>query len=349
MSSIEPELQEKIMYILKDEEEKTDLKDLAVLSRVGMKVASAFSAELDADPISASTTALIDLGLRLSEATNHGALTEILLHNSAGYSILTAINDDYVVFGGLKLKHRIGYYLGYVREMAKKLNILISGDEITEMTLSLQESELERLRQQKKEEEEAKPIKPSIEQDKAALDDLLGFLDDWEKEDVEFEDLEVENVGKIVSIPKSMTVGLSSSSKAAKLPEEDLQVIEKEIEQPAKAQSDFKVYKDEIPPVPLEDYTPMEIEETSQDAEEPISEPAVGGEVPKSEYLYETYNGSEPEELPSLDELPSFDELGVPDFESDFSAEEYDTEFVLEEESEALDSVLKELGWEEED
>ena len=55
------------------------------------------------------------------------------------------------------------------------------------------------------------------------------------------------------------------------------------------------------------------------------------------------------EQLPSLDELPSFEELGPPDFESEVSASEYDTEFVLEEESEALGSVLRDLGWEEED
>ena len=56
---------------------------------------------------------------------------------------------------------------------------------------------------------------------------------------------------------------------------------------------------------------------------------------------------SQPIELPTPDQIPSFDDLGPPDFES--TATEYDTEFVLEEESEALDSVLKDLGWEEEE
>ena len=54
------------------------------------------------------------------------------------------------------------------------------------------------------------------------------------------------------------------------------------------------------------------------------------------------------EELPPLDQLPSLDALAPPDFESQFAAPEYDTEFILEEESEALDSVLKDLGWDEE-
>ncbi|NHJ21080.1 MAG: roadblock/LC7 domain-containing protein, partial [Candidatus Lokiarchaeota archaeon] len=141
MSSLAPGIQENMMKILRFEEERTDLENLAVLSRVGMKVASAASSELDADATSASSTALIDLGLRLSEATAHGALTEIILHNTSGYSIILAINDEYLVFGGLKNVYRIGYYLGYLRELAKKLNILISGDQITDMTLSLEESE----------------------------------------------------------------------------------------------------------------------------------------------------------------------------------------------------------------
>jgi hypothetical protein len=99
------------------------------------------------------------------------------------------------------------------------------------------------------------------------------------------------------------------------------------------AESKFKVYEDEVPPIPLDDYTPMEIED------EPVSEeraPVREEQVP-------------PEQLPSLDDLPSFEELGPPDFETEVSASEYDTEFVLEEESEALGSVLRDLGWEEED
>ncbi|MHA1677538.1 MAG: hypothetical protein ACTSW3_02025, partial [Promethearchaeota archaeon] len=154
MSSIAPEIRAKIMEVLQNEEKKTDLDNLAVLSRVGMKVASSTSSEIDADATSASSTALIDLGLRLSEATAHGALTEIILHNSSGYCILQAINDDYIVFGGLKNIFRIGYYLGYLRELARKLNLLITGTEITEMALSLEESERAKFRKEYEIEEE---------------------------------------------------------------------------------------------------------------------------------------------------------------------------------------------------
>lgn len=309
MSSLAQDIRDKMMEIMRIEEDKTDLENLAVLSRVGMKIASSSSSELDADATSASSTALIDLGLRLSEATVHGALTEIILHNTSGYSILLAINDEYIVFGGLKNVYRIGYYLGYLRDLAKKLNRLISGDEITEMTLSLEESERKKLRGFQEEESEVL-IKPSVEEDKAALDGLLGFLDNWEKEGTEIEEIETSSENNIVSIPKSVGIGYKK----------ELEISEKEVQ--------YEVYDDEIPPVPLDDYTPMEIEEDST-----LEEPKIV------------------QEQPALKELPSLDDLKPPNFEAEIlePATEYDTEFVLDKESETFESVLKDLGWDEEE
>ncbi len=313
MSSIAANIREKMMLVLQEEENKTDLENLAVLSRVGMKVASASSSDLDADAISASSTALTDLGMRLNIATGHGSLTEIILHNTSGYSILVAIDDEYIVFGGLRAIYRIGYYLGYIRELAKKLNRLISGDEGTGMMLSLEESEMEKIKQQIVEEEETITlVKPSVEQDKAALDDLLGFLDDWEKEGVEFEELETGTESGIVSIPKSGVIETDSEIK---------RIDEFEAVQPQ-----FKVYSDEMPPIPIEDYTPMEIDD------EPVSKEPASVSEPFSPVG----------EFPPADSIPSFEELPPPDLDA---ASEYDTEFVLEEESAELDSVLKDLGW----
>ena len=331
MSSLVQDIRDNMMKILKFEEDRTDLENLAVLSRVGMKVASAFSSELDADATSASSTALIDLGLRLSEATAHGALTEIILHNTSGYSIILAINDEYLVFGGLKNVYRIGYYLGYLRELAKKLNILISGDEITDMTLSLEESERIKLKKEQEEEEVTEIVKPSVEEDKAALDDLLGFLDDWEKDGADVEEIESTNENNIVSIPKSIGLEyekqMEHTTKSREIPAQVTAT-------PESVESQFKVYDDEIPPVPLDDYTPMEIEE-----DESIQEPQIVQEQPTQERIL-------PQEgVPSLEDLPP------PDFNVEFgeAASEYDTEFVLDKESEAFESVLKDLGWDEEE
>jgi len=335
MSSIDPDIRKKMMYVLKEEEAKTDLENLAVLSRVGMTVASAVSSELDADATSASSTALIDLGLRLNQATDHGALTEILLHNTSGYSILMAINDEYIVFGGLRAVYRIGYYLGYLRELARKLNKLISGDEETEMVLSLETSELQKIQEQK-EEEKFSIKKPSIEQDKAALDDLLGFLDDWEKDDEEFEEIEALNETNVISIPKSIGIGIEKEVKETEVIKTPPQLVEES--SIPETPSGIEVYDDEIPPIPLDEYAPMEIEEES-----------VSEDITSVDELAPPEKAPPEEKLPPLSDLPSLEDLAPPDFDIESSASEYDTEFVLEEESEALGSVLKELGWSEDE
>jgi len=325
MSSLEQSIRQNMMKILRIEEDKTDLENLAVLSRVGMKVASSTSYELDADATSASSTALIDLGLRLSEATAHGALTEIILHNTSGYSIILAINDEYLVFGGLKNVYRIGYYLGYLRELALKLNILISGEVITEMTLSLEESERAKLREEQEKEEVVEIVKPSIEEDKVALDGLLGFLDDWEKDGSDIGDIEAKNENNIVSIPSSLGLEYERQLEHATEGMETYVPISPTTQS---IEPQFKVYDDEIPPVPLEDYTPMEIEEDPS-----YQEPQIVREQPLQEGLL------------SLEDLPP------PDFNAEFveGASEYDTEFVLDKESATFENVLKDLGWDEEE
>ncbi|TFG19937.1 MAG: hypothetical protein EU529_15655 [Promethearchaeota archaeon] len=330
-------IREKLMSTLKIEEAKTDLDNLIVLSTVGLKVASSTSFELDADTTSASSTALIDLGVRLSDATNHGSLMEILLHNTAGYSILMAINENYIVFGGLSAPYRIGYYLGYLRELSKKLKIIISGGEISETSLLHQEEELQKIEQKRVEEEaqEISNVVPSIADDKAAMDELLNYLDDWEEEEKQamgIEDVEELETNNIVSIPKSMLVKVEDEGETISIPEATLDEIDQD------TKTEFKLYKDEVPPIPLENYTPMDVDE--QAAQE-----APYQEVATEEVATEPVK----EELPPLDQLPSLDDLAPPDFESEFAATEYETEFILEEESEALDSVLKDLGWDEED
>ena len=75
----------------------------------------------------------------------------------------------------------------------------------------------------------------------------------------------------------------------------------------------IKVYGDEVPPIPLDDYTPMEIEQ----------------EIPKESFNYQSF------------EPPQ----GLNEFEL---ASEYDAEFEIEE-NEQFKDILSDLGWHEED
>jgi len=197
------------------------------------------------------------------------------------------------------------------------------------MTLSLEESERGKF-SAGQEEEASVLVKPTAEEDKAALDDLLGFLDNWEKEGTEVEELETSVDNNIVSIPKS--VGLEYKQHLERVSQTEAPEVH---EIPVvESKSQFPVYDDEIAPVPLDDYTPMEIEEDAT-----VQEPQIVQEPPiVQEQLA-------PGELPPLEEVPP------PDFKVEFmeGASEYETEFVLDQESETFENVLKDLGWSEEE
>ena len=85
----------------------------------------------------------------------------------------------------------------------------------------------------------------------------------------------------------------------------------------------------------------MEIEEDTT-----IEEPQIVQEPLATQEVEPTV--SEPR---SPEQLPSLEELRPPDFETQFNdtATEYETEFVLDKESKTFESVLKDLGWDEEE
>ncbi len=332
--SLSPQIQNRLMEILQIEEEKTDLEQLSVLSRIGMKVASAKSAELDADAISASSTALIDLGIRLSQSVEHGALREILLHNEKGYGILMAVNDEYLIFGALANVLKIGYYMGYLREIARKINELISGGELTEMAINLQEEELKKMQAEKEKIQAEKGegiLKPSAKEDQKAIEATLQFLKSWGAEGEEEEIVQ----NNIVSIPQSMMMEIPTEGKAIPITaEEKAEAINKA--QESEELYGIKVYGDEVPPIPLDDYTPMEIEQeiVSEEIipeEEPLTEPVpeIEQKIPEESFNYQSF---EPPQ--------GFNEFDL--------ASEYDAEFEIEE-NEQFKDILSDLGWHEEE
>ncbi|MHA1733493.1 MAG: roadblock/LC7 domain-containing protein, partial [Promethearchaeota archaeon] len=104
-----PETASVVMEKLAQIEETTDLENLSVINRTGMRLATSKSAEMDADATTASSSALIDLGEKMAQSVNHGDLREILLRNEMGYGILMAISEDLMIFGTLTAAYKIGY------------------------------------------------------------------------------------------------------------------------------------------------------------------------------------------------------------------------------------------------
>ena len=101
-------------------ERSSDLSQMTILSRSGMKIATASSSAIDADPITASSAALIDVGIRFIGNIQHGDLKEILVRGKSGYAILQHIDSNFMIFAGLTNLSRIGFYLEYIRGLFYK-------------------------------------------------------------------------------------------------------------------------------------------------------------------------------------------------------------------------------------
>src|SRR4030042_1324678 len=117
-----------MMTLLKGVETGTDLQNLAVINRVGMAVASSNSSTTDATAITATASALIDLSEKMSESIQHGMLRELLIRNTTGYDLLMTISKDLMIFCTLANSVRVGYYLGYLRDLSEKLRKTISSE-----------------------------------------------------------------------------------------------------------------------------------------------------------------------------------------------------------------------------
>jgi len=170
-----------IMTLLKGVETGTDLQNLAVINRVGMAVASSKSSSTDATAITATASALIDLSEKMSESIQHGKLHELLIRNTTGYDLLMTISKDLMIFCSLANSVRVGYYLGYLRELSEKLRTAIASELPPEELAVFKKQEEERV----KKEEDVAVQKPSANQDINVMKDVLGFLDSWGEREAE--------------------------------------------------------------------------------------------------------------------------------------------------------------------
>jgi predicted regulator of Ras-like GTPase activity (Roadblock/LC7/MglB family) len=170
-------------------EKGTDLKRVAVISRIGMAIATSTSSTVNADAETASSSALIDLADRLSVSVEHGELREILVKADSGYIILQFINEEYMIFGGISNPNRIGYYMEYLRNEAHRFAYILAGNKVTEALQK--EIEAEKDREERKKLEAKAPMAKDFKMDKDKSDDLsamegvLSFLKDWSGEEEE--------------------------------------------------------------------------------------------------------------------------------------------------------------------
>jgi len=209
LSSLTENTAHALMLEIQRVERGTDLKRVAVISRIGMAIATSTSDTMNADAETASSSALIDLADRLSTSVEHGDLREILVKADSGYIILQFINEEYMIFGGISNPHRIGYYMEYLRNEAHRFAYILAGNKVT---VALQkEIEAEKDREERKKLEAKAPMAKDFKMDKtksddiAAMEGVLSFLKDWGGEEEEENKPDEQN---IVSIDQDMMFGL---------------------------------------------------------------------------------------------------------------------------------------------
>lgn len=197
-----------LMVEIQRVERGTDLKRVAIISRIGMAIATSTSDSMNADAETASSSALIDLAERLSTSVDHGDLREILVKADSGFVILQFINEEYMIFGGISNPLRIGYYMEYLRNEAHKFAYILAGNKVT---AALQkEIEAEKGREERKMIEAKAPMAKDFKMDKDKTDDIqamegvLSFLKDWGGEE---EENKPDNQN-IVSIDRDLMFGI---------------------------------------------------------------------------------------------------------------------------------------------
>lgn len=336
-SGIRQSLQRELSKI----ESTTDLDNMTILSRTGMKIATATTSEIDADPITASSAALIDVGVRFNNNMEHGDLREILIRSGSGYTILMYIDNQFMTFAGLPNLSRIGYYLELLRIKCKLFSFILADNQVTDELKQEIESQKEKEDKKDIEEQMADLFESdkSSDEDLGAMQDVLNFLDDWgADEGGTGEDSAADN---IVGIDEDILMGMDFGD----VPEDGVvraapaatDAATKSAASAGKAEEDaskFKVYDDEVPPVPLDDVEALEIGGSQQEAS---TETEVTETVPEQE--------PEPSAAPSFKEEtfePKFDDL--PDFDAMKASEYEDVDVDLSEED-AMFEALEDLGY----
>lgn len=300
------------MEELKKIEKSSDLSQMTILSRSGMKIATADSSNIDADPITASSAALIDIGVRFIDNVQHGDLREILVRGIDGYAILQHIDSNFMVFAGLSNLGRIGFYLDFLRIKCIKFSLILSGGISKELSEQF-ESEKRKQTEKDKTFQDMFETDVSNTDDLSAMEDVLSFLDDWGE-------------GEKDESPQKTDSGIISIG--------DDFIVESEVfeepEQPIKSQSstiqqDFLIYEGEVPPIPLDDVEALEISS---------EQPPVASESIEQQKI-------------QIEQAESIIGDGIPNFES-FSAGEYDDldmDLSEEDEEDAILEALADLGY----
>ncbi|MHA1264960.1 MAG: roadblock/LC7 domain-containing protein [Candidatus Helarchaeota archaeon] len=127
MEPVESELSEKIQKVLIElESEIAEIEASAVVSSVGLPIASALPRDIDEMRVAAITAAMLNMGERAAMDFNKGTLQQIIVQGSDGILISMAAGTEAVLTISASHNARLGMLLLYSRRAADKITKLIA-------------------------------------------------------------------------------------------------------------------------------------------------------------------------------------------------------------------------------
>ncbi len=98
-----------------------EIEASAVVSVVGLIMASALPAEAEEDRVSAMSAAMLSLGERISGELGRGGLEQVYIRGSRGYVILTAVGQEAVLTALAREGAKLGLVFLEMRRAAEDL------------------------------------------------------------------------------------------------------------------------------------------------------------------------------------------------------------------------------------
>lgn len=134
---IDKELQIQIMREIEALESATDLEGTAIISKTGLRIASADTSSITADLFSASPAALISLGTNISESLNQGELKDVVVRGQKGFTIISVTQDsDFMLITNSRRGYALGYYFHKIHKAFMEMQKLLEGAKLREASYS---------------------------------------------------------------------------------------------------------------------------------------------------------------------------------------------------------------------
>ncbi len=111
----------KLVRMLQQIEDTTKLEGVAVVTRDGVRVACAESANVDVDVISTASAAIINTSEATAMQLGHGNLSEIIIKGDSGYLLITRVDDEHMMVASSRDTIRLGLNLGVLKRYSRSI------------------------------------------------------------------------------------------------------------------------------------------------------------------------------------------------------------------------------------